>query len=72
MSSFNEASTVLYRKKKTIREAEAELGSKIDEEELFKHMDTCSFCGMWYHIPELEEDNSGFPACLTCLKFYGY
>ena len=56
----------------SLKDASEELGKDIDENELFKYMDMCSYCFMWYTLKELHNDSAGFPACPTCLDTYGY
>lgn len=67
---MNELEKVLYRKKKTLREACQEYGIDLDEAEI-KELETCSSCSIWHKSTELVLDLDDNPICKTCRRFYG-
>ena len=67
---MTEVESYLYKTRKTIRQACAELGLTFDNE-IVTAIEECSSCNIWLRPTALKPDLDGNPICPQCLHFYG-
>ena len=67
---MNEVEEVLFRTRKTVRQAAEECDISIDEAEIYE-IEQCSSCSIWLKFSQLKDDRDGNPICRNCWDAYG-
>lgn len=61
---------VLYKTRKSVLEAEAELSdNNVYSADI--SLEQCNSCGIWLKTTQLKPDLDGLPICKDCENFYG-
>lgn len=67
---MNKVESVLYKTRKTLREACEEAGVDFSEAWL-QDVQECSNCSIWLKLKEMTPDYDNNLCCSLCLRFYG-
>jgi hypothetical protein len=67
---MNKVEELLFRTRKTVRQAAEESDLDIDEVEIYE-IEQCSSCSIWLKFTQLKDDIDGNPICRNCWEAYG-
>jgi hypothetical protein len=67
---MNKIEELLFRTRKTVRQAAEECDLDIEDVELYE-LEQCSSCSIWLKFPQLKDDMDGNPICRNCWEAYG-